>query len=174
MKNYRMKLNTVLIIAMMGLVNLTAKAQQLNFSGVWQLDLNKSDFGNIPANAAVQKYTIQQNKSEISLIWITRNEKNEDITSTLKLPVPEGHDSTMLQASQRTRTTSIKFSEDGKSLTLIKSYSKPGNANETDYKITEVWKLVNDGKQLLIELTSPKYSIKAIYIKSVLSADVLN
>ena len=174
MKNYKMKLNAILILAMLVLVNFTVKAQQTNFSGTWHLDIDKSNFGNVPVNAAVQKYLIEQRKSDISVTWITRNEKNEDITSALKLTVPEGHNSTMLQESQRTRTTSIKFTEDGKSLTLTKSYSKPGDNTQTDYNIIEIWKLTDGGKALLIELTSPKYTIKAVYTKPDLATTVPN
>jgi hypothetical protein len=141
---------------------LNSKAQQTNFSGVWKLNLDKSDFGNVPSKAATQFYQIEQGKQEITLKWTTKNNANEDVESSQRLLLDSTAASALLP-SQRTRVMAAKFSVDGKSLLISKSYSKANNPNDNDYVLKETWRLINGGKELLVELNSPVYTIKAIY-----------
>jgi len=142
---------------------LNSKAQQANFSGTWKLNIEKSDFGNVPSRAAVQSYQVEQGKEEMSLKWTTKNEANEEVASAPQKLLLDSTPATTLLLSQRTRVISAKFSSNGKSLLISKSISKPNSPKEVDYVLKETWQLINSGKDLLIELTSPSYVIKAVY-----------
>lgn len=156
------------IIAVVFLVTalaFTTKAQQTNFSGTWKLNTSKSEFGNTPSMAAVQSYVVEQNAKDISLKWTTLGNNGGEVTSSQKVPLDGSSVSAYLQQPQRTRISTIQFSKDGKTILFNKSYSKPDEPSEIDYTLTEKWALQNDGKELVIDLKSPAYTIKAVYDK---------
>jgi len=157
-------MQTTILTVLLSVFTLTSKAQQVNFSGSWRLDTGKSQFGNVASRAAIQHYKIAQSEKYISLEWITLDENNKETVSTQKLPLDNTNASALLP-SKRTRSATASFSKDGKELTLTKSYSKIEKAEEVDYTIVEKWQLAGEGKELVIELTSPAYVIKAVYDK---------
>lgn len=166
--NKHMKQGGRYIIVVVFLVTtfaLTGRAQQTNFSGVWKLNTSKSEFGGTPSMAAVQSYVIDQNAKDISLKWTTVDNNNQETTSSQKLALDGSEVSAYLEQSQRTRTSTIQFSKDGKTILFNKSYSKAGEPKEIDYSLTENWALQNEGKELVINLKSPGYTIKAVYDK---------
>lgn len=150
--------------------NVASYAQKTDFSGLWKLNIEKSEFGDVPANAAAIEYNVEMKQNEISLRWNTIDNKGEIAKSNQKILLNEAEVSTVLP-SERTRTISAKLTSDGKMLVLKKSYSKPGIAEETDYVLRESWSLNNGGKELMIELISPKYRIKAVYDKVMLTKE---
>lgn len=161
-ENYLRKATCLILLLLAS--NLLVEGQTSDFSGSWKLNTKKSDFGNVSENAAVLFYQIKQGRKEISLKWITIGNDNQEITSSLTLPTDSSTVSNIL-SSQKTRTTAAIFSKDGKTLFLSKSYSKPNQPKEIDYILKEHWELINEGKELLVELTSPSYTIKAVYDK---------
>lgn len=152
----------VLTICLIGISAFKIVNIQANFSGTWKLSIEKSRFGQVPTAAAVQQYQLEQTKEEISLKWTTKNQNNEDVTSSQKL-LSNGTPEKTLLPSQVTRIMKVSIDPDKNILTLTKSYSKPNSPGEADYELTEVWSMTEGGKTLTIELKSPGYVITAVY-----------
>jgi preprotein translocase subunit SecF len=137
---------------------------QANFSGTWRLNMEKSKFGQVPSVAAAQQYQVEQNKKEIALKWIAKNQNNEDVSSSQKLQM-DGTPEKALLPSQVTRTMKVSIDPNKNTLIFNMSYSKPNSPGEADYELTEVWSMSEDGKTLIVELKSPGYTITAVYDK---------
>jgi len=143
------------------MVALSVNAQKNSFSGSWILNTKKSEFGDIPTRAAVQFYQVKYDKSDMLIRWITNDVKSISI-SEVRVPMDSSYVSSLLP-NKRTRIANLVITDQGKGVIFNKSYSKPGKAIEIDYSLKERWNLTNDGKELYIELTSPTYTIRAIY-----------
>jgi hypothetical protein len=143
---------------------LTIIAQRSDFSGSWKLDTAKSEFGNVPMNSAVKQFEIEQTTDSISIKRITINDNNEESTTFEKLSI-DGKPGAHVLNNNRTKTSSITWTSDGQSMTTVSAYSLPDKPGEIEYQLSQTWKLAEGGKELIISLTSPGYTIKAVYDK---------
>lgn len=136
-----------------------------DYSGNWVINLQKSKFGEVPLSAAVQQYRIEQKDTQLILTMSSINEKEETVSSVQNVSL-DGSVSTIVLPNQRTRKISAVYSKEQNVLMLTKSYSKSGKPEEEDYVLKENLKLGDDGKEMVVVLTSPSYAITISYDKS--------
>ncbi len=123
-----------------------------NFSGVWNLDNEKSEMGQGGRmGMAALKLTITQDEKQISIDRFTSSEFRGDVTTTDKVTL-DGKE-TVNSTDFGDRKMTATFSEDGKSLT-IKSDMEMNRGDQTFHiNTTEIWTLNEDGSVLKIDQT---------------------
>jgi len=163
-KNY---LKSAAIIACLFVVTTAATPFtffKTDFSGSWTLNADKSEFGNTPQYAAVKKFDIKQENDSVYISRVTVNANQEETTSQETLSL-DGTPSVKVLDNKRTKKSTVTWSEDGKTMTTVSSYSFPEKPEEIEYTLTQTWSLDNNKKELMVDLTSPAYTIKAVYDK---------
>ncbi len=121
---------------------LSARAQQPDFSGNWQVDTLKSTFHGFSSQSAPLEIQMTQKNGEITVIRHQVIGEN-DINYTEKMSF-DGKPITTDIIQDVTRTSTIKWSADGRSLIEASDYSIGQQATET-------WTLSSDGKMLTIQ-----------------------
>ena len=70
---------------------------------------------------------------------------------------------------QGTKSTA-RWSDDGQTMTVNSVRSFDENGETADFKVTEVWKLINDGKSISVQVnsssTSGENTMKLVYDKA--------
>jgi hypothetical protein len=130
-------------------ISLAAHAQT-DFSGTWNIDVSKSDYGNQSQNAMFKILAVKQTKD--SLI----TEGTRFVTQVNELLVvsryaTNGNAAEAVLSNNRTMSAKLEWDAAGKKLTRHSTYSLPGNDAVVDYRSEETWELSGDSKQLLIE-----------------------
>ncbi|HTD40060.1 MAG TPA: hypothetical protein VK671_05530 [Mucilaginibacter sp.] len=158
-----MKNNTTLSIAIASflLIGLNARAQKTDFSESWILNKESSEFGDISPNSAAISLKVVQDKDRIT---IERRQKTAagELDYTENLTFDSKPAETSIKEGIK-RTSSAKWSADGKTLTEQSTYSN-------GQKSTETWAILTDGDgQLLVrkevELDGDVHSVQYLYDK---------
>jgi hypothetical protein len=138
-----MKNNTTLSIAIASflLIGLNAYAQKTDFNGSWILNKESSEFGDISPNSAAISLKVVQDKDQIAVERRQKTAAGElDYTEHLAF---DGKAIATSVKADLTRTSLVKWSADGKTLTEESTYSNGQQAKET-------WTLYGEGKLLTI------------------------
>jgi hypothetical protein len=165
---------TVLLLAV-GFFTLTSMAQdRVNFSGEWKLNDSKSElvgqfplciFGGDRMRSKTMKITAQPDFLAVDIAssypdgaLVTRQEK---LTF-------DGKESEATYVGVPRETSAARWSDDGQTMTVHSVRSFDTNGETADFKVTEVWKLINGGKSISIEVNSQSalngdYTMKLIY-----------
>jgi hypothetical protein len=132
-----------LLVCFSGILVFTTKAQKSDFSGVWKLNKEKSDFGNSSPNSAPVQIIIKQTKEEIS---IERKQffANGDSTQYVEKLNFKGEPVETKIKDDLTKTVRLKWSEDK---TALMEEAKYSNNMDTKGK----WSLSKDGKELILD-----------------------
>jgi hypothetical protein len=133
-----------------------------DFSGTWKLNIQKSQFNEVPYYAAVKQFTISQQENTISITRTLIDAESKEIT-TKEYFTMNGKPNSSVVVGQKTKVSLITWSEGEEVLILNTSYSKSNKPEEIDYKLFQTWQLTNGDKELVVDLTTPGYKIKAIY-----------
>jgi len=132
---------------------LLADTGELNFSGEWQLNKEKSNFGESGRGSrmAATKMIISQ-KENLKTERFSLNRDGEEVTTeeTLTLDGKECKNET----TRGERISTANISEDGKNLTINTTMKMERQGNEFEMQIKEVWSLENDGDSLVIDYTT--------------------
>lgn len=163
-----MKLKLIVILFLVVGVGFCAIAQKTDFSGNWKINVEKSKLDD--SNGFTKGYNIVQKGDDLSLEWTIEFPDGKHITWAEKITLGKGDASKFLTDMQRTRFMSASFSQDGKNILLNKKLSKVNKSDEIDsfYQLNERWSLSADGKELLVEMTTPanpELMTKAYYTK---------
>ena len=139
-----------IIVLVLGVTMLYAG--NTNFSGIWNLDQEKSEMGQGGRmGMAALKLTITQDEKQISIDRFTSSEYRGDVTTTDKVTL-DGKE-TVNSTDFGDRKLTATFSEDGKSFT-IKSDMEMIRGDQTfQINTTEIWTLNEDGTVLKIDQT---------------------
>jgi|GEM_PF-2456962 len=158
------------IVVLLILLNNSKTLAQQNFSGTWQINTGKSDFGKAPASTAVKKFefNIKADSVFIQSVDIDQNGNESKSSSVYILNGPAVVKPT---TNNRTMTATMKWSKQTQAITRTGDYSQPGNG-EVALKVNETWNLTADGKELTItksveNVANPEsnYAIRAVYDK---------
>lgn len=136
----------------------------IDFSGKWNLNAVKSEFGDVPKRAAVQKFFVIQKKDSIYIDRIIINANGDEVASNERVSF-DGRPCSSLLKDGRTKVTTINWSPDKLQMTTVSTYSEPGNSEKSEYSLKMVWSLMSNKKNLVIVLTSSSYTITAVYDK---------
>jgi hypothetical protein len=159
-----------------GFFILTSMSQDhVNFSGEWKLNESKSEligqfplciFGGDRMRSKTMKIaahagflTVDVASSFPDGALVTRQEK---LTF-------DGKESEATYVGTPREKSAAKWSDDGQTMTVNSVRSFDTNGETADFKVTEVWKLINDGKSISIQVNSSSISgentMKLVYDK---------
>ncbi len=130
----------------------TAAAGSLDFSGEWQLNNDKSNFGEgrRGSRMTATKLIIDQKETlKIERFSVNRDDEEVKTEETLTLDGKESKNET----SRGERLSTAKFSDDGKSLQIESTITFQSQNGEFKMDSKEVWSLENDGNTLVIDNT---------------------
>ncbi len=133
-----------------------------NFSGKWIINTEKSSLGNVPIYAAVKQFEIKQSADSIHIVRtnIDVNGAESYTEETLSL---NNTPCTQLLSNKRMKKSTITWNPGNNEMLTNSSYSIPNNSDLVDYSITQIWTLNKKDKELFVVLTSPSYTIGAVY-----------
>jgi hypothetical protein len=134
------------------LINLPLSAQDggNNFSGTWGLNETKSNFGDSQFRMAA---TLMVVKHEGNILSDDRTQPGFDgneIKTTEKLTL-DGKECENIGMMDSKRKSTVAWSPDKKSMTISSSVTFERDGQTMDMKFSEIWKLGEGGKSLLIE-----------------------
>ena len=123
-----------------------------NFSGVWNLDQEKSEMGQGGRmGMTALKLTITQDEKQISIDRFTSSEFRGDVTTTDKVTL-DGKE-TVNSSDFGDRKMTATFAADGKSLTIQSAMEMNREGQTFHINTTEIWTLTEDGAVLKIDQT---------------------
>ncbi len=145
-----------------GFFTLTSMAQDRGkFSGEWKLNESKSD--------SVQQFPLcifgggDRMRSRTMKIaghadFLTVDVASEStdgalVTRQEKLTF-DGKESEATFVGRPREKSSARWSNDGQTMTVTSVRSFDTNGEKADFKVTEVWKLINDGKSISVQVNS--------------------
>ncbi|MBN2414069.1 hypothetical protein JXQ31_20510 [candidate division KSB1 bacterium] len=141
----------VILVLFMGFL-FTAATGSLNFSGEWQLNRDKSDFGEggRGSRMTATKLIVDQKETlKTERFSVNRNDEEVTTEETLTLDGKECKSET----NRGERLSKAKFSDDGKSLQIESTITFESPNGEFKMNSKEVWSLENDGNTLVIDYT---------------------
>ena len=165
MKNKRNAL-LCLIILLLGSIYLHVQAQKkesvyrASFYGEWKLNTSKSEgiekfpqciFGNDRMRSKALKIT--ENQNFITLETANLSPKGALVTRKDKL-VFDGKERDATFVGNPREESTARWSDHGQSITVNSVRTMPFNIEPAGVKVTEVWKLINDGKSISIQVKS--------------------
>jgi hypothetical protein len=135
-----------------------------DFSGTWSMNAEKSATGENAPRRIASKMTIAQKGDTLLIERVIRRNTGEETVTTEKLTM-DGKEcvSTVMD---RPRTSTARWSEDGKILTIASKSVFERDGNKIEMNSTETWKLSQDGKSLNMDVasTSPRGDRKGTII----------
>ncbi len=161
------RLSSVFVLLAIAAVVFAGDAQ-VNFSGEWNLNSDKSDQPRgRRGRTASTKMTVTQKENNLTVERIIKRKNGEERTVTEKFTL-DGKKCTN-EIMNRERTSTVEWAKDGKSLTINSTMTLERQGQNFEVTSSEKWSLANDGKSLLIESTfhTPRgeRSRKAFYDK---------
>ena len=122
-------------------------AQKADFSGIWKLDKDRTDFGKVfPAYTTPYVMKVDQQRDSLMIERNSKDGQGELHNYVEKLPF-DGHVIENMIKSTKKRAM-IQWSIENQSLTETATYKDYSAGME--YKATEIWTLTDEGKTLMI------------------------
>ena len=146
------KISFLVAGAFVCLLSAAAIIHAVNLSGEWNLNKEKSVFGEFGENIAPKKITINSAENSITIERLTPNFEGGEYTTKEVLTFDGKESETVLFASNKKKSTA-KWSPDGQSLLVSAIMNIDIQGQMTEIKVEEVWKLTPEG-QLSLQSTS--------------------
>jgi hypothetical protein len=146
------KISFLVAGAFVCLLSAAAIIHAVNFSGEWNLNKEKSEFGEYGENIAPKKFTINSADNSITIERLSPTMTGEDYTLKETLTFDGKETESVLFATNKKKSTA-KWSDDGQSLLVSSLINFDIQGQMTEIKVEEVWKLTPDG-QLSLQSTS--------------------
>jgi hypothetical protein len=146
--------SVLLLIAVV--FTLTSMApHRANFSGKWKLNESKSVRGNTLCiydqgdRMRSDAMKITEHADFLTIDVVSSSPDGTPVTRSEKLTFDgkEGE----FTLFKRGKTYSVKWSDDGKTMTVNSLVYLDINGEKQEFKVTEVWKLINDGKSISLQ-----------------------
>jgi hypothetical protein len=145
-----------------GLFTITSMAQDFTrFSGEWKLNESKSEFvqqfplcifgGGDRMRSKIMK--IAAHDDFITVDVASSSSDGELVIRQEKLTF-DGKESEATFVGRPREKSSAEWSDLGRTMTVNSVRSFDTNAEKADFKVTEVWKLINDGKSISVQVNS--------------------
>ena len=156
------KISVLLLTA--GFFTLTSMVPyHANFSGEWKLNESKSELGQFPLcifggdrmRSKTMKITAQ---ADFLTIDAARSYPDGAVVTSQAKVTFDGKESEATYVGTPRKKSSARWSDDGQTMTINSVRSFDENAETADFKVTEVWKLINSGKSISIQVHSSSIS----------------
>jgi hypothetical protein len=148
------------------LVSISFAGEKVNFSGEWGINQEKSNLGENNFNVVGTKLIIEQKGNEFTLTRFI-NGMDGQATQSIEKHTMDGKESTNTVFNNSPKKSTLTWSEDGKSFTIISTIIFDNNGEKMEIKSNEIWKMADDGT-FTIELnsTSSWGDMKQLYLFS--------
>jgi hypothetical protein len=135
---------------------------QANFTGTWGFNESKSNFGDSQFRFAASSLVIAQEVNNLT-VERTRPGRDGGETKTNEKYTLDGQVCENPAFNNSIRKTIVTWSEDKTALTLASTMKFEMNGETTEWKSSEIWKLAEGGKVLMIEssFSTPNGDIKS-------------
>ncbi|QHW00301.1 hypothetical protein [Spirosoma endbachense] len=162
------------VISSHGLTNRTST--RANFSGEWKLNESKSErVGQFPlcifGGGDRMRSKIMKIAGHVDFLTIDVASSSVDgslVTRQEKL-IFDGKESKATFVGSPREISMAKWSDDGQTMTINSVRFLDSNREKADFKVTEVWTLINDGKSISVQVnsssTSRENTMKLVYDK---------
>ena len=167
MNTHSLKKLSFLLIAPLFIFSFISMPARTNFGGQWKLNEGKSELGQFGGFAA-KSVKVEQKEDAITITQVNEfNGEQMTRTETLTFDGKETESSGGFGNSKRKST--VKWSDDGKILTVTFVLKLDFNGETNEIKGTEKYSLSDDGKTLTLQSNSAgpqgDISSKAVYDK---------
>ena len=126
---------------------------QANFSGTWAFNESKSNFGGSEFRFAATTLVVTQDANTLSVESTMPGRDGGEMKTTAKYTLDgKVSENPMFNT---TRKSTVTWSADKTSLTIASTMTFERDGESREMKSSEVWKLSEGGKVLLIESTRP-------------------
>lgn len=162
---------TLIIAACICSLSAKTWAQKTDFSGTWQLNKAKSDFGeHDPDKTTPKQLKVQQQAAAITIEKIIINGgQDNSYSETFTFDGKPAKKVFTTATGSQTRQTTVQWSADGRMLDITANTDVEVNGQKGIYTTEQVWALSGDGKALTITnntvLPDRKIAFKAVYDK---------
>ena len=149
MKNYFstfLKISALFFLFLLITVNLLG---QSNFSGTWVFNESKSNFGESQFRFAATSQVVAQDEKVLTVESTMPGRDGGEMKMTAKYNL----DGSLSEnpVFNTTRKSNVSWSADKKSITIASTMTFERDGESREFKSTEVWKLTDDGKMLMVE-----------------------
>jgi hypothetical protein len=149
----------VLLLAA-GFISLKSKSpDRANFSGDWKLNKSKSDFGRMDVfcnTDYLYAFTIMKIDGQEGFLIVDEGGPSPEgtlVTRQEKLTF-DGRESEASLFRNTKKKSTVKWSDDGQTMTVNSVITYDLDGEKTAMKVTEVWKLINGGKSISLQFNS--------------------
>ena len=140
-------------LALLFTAQLSAQTGTINFSGTWTLNESKSKFGDSPFRMAASILTVKQEGNNLAIDrTFSSGPDGQEMKMTGKYTMDGKECENAGFMDSKTKST-VKWSADGKSITIASSTVFNMNGDNMEMKASETWMLEGD-KTLKIEATN--------------------
>ncbi len=139
-------------LALLFTAQLSAQSGAINFSGTWALNESKSNFGDSPFRMAASTLTVKQEGNNLSTERTVNGPDGQEMKMNGKYTMDGKECENTGFMDSKTKST-VKWSADGKSITIASSTIFNMNGENMEMKGSEAWMLDGD-KTLKIETTN--------------------
>jgi hypothetical protein len=151
-------------------------ADRANFSGEWKLNDSKSELGRmgifcLTDNIYAFKTMKIAGQADFLLVDVATSSADGALVRRQEKLSFDGKKSEASLFGSTTKKSTAKWSADGQTMTVNSVIYFDMNGEKTEIKVTEVWKLINDGKSILLQSNSNsafgENAMKLVYDKAV-------
>ena len=144
---------------------INATATRVDFSGEWKLNESKSErAGNFPIcifgeqdHISSKTMKIAEHADFLTLDVTSPSIDGELVPRQEKLTFDDKESIAIAVGSPREKSTA-RWSDDGQTMTVISVRSLDAYSEKADFKVTEVWQLINEGQSISIQVNSSSIS----------------
>ena len=151
-----------LAIMLVGVIYFTVQAQQknsthrANFSGEWKSKESISMGGNIvclydEGDRMLSKTMKIAQQADFLTIEVPNPSPGAALVTSREKLVFDGKTSEINHGQGRGKKFTVKLSADGQTMTVNSIVHQMIDQKQTSFKVTEVWKLSNDGKSIAVQ-----------------------
>jgi len=148
----KMRLLMVLGLSVIFFVQVSAQNGVINFTGEWALNESKSNFGDAQFRMAASILTVKQEGNNLSTERTMNSPDGQEMKMTGKYTMDGKECENPGFMDSKTKST-VKWSADGKSITIASSTLFNMNGDNMEMKASEIWTLDGD-KTLKIETSN--------------------
>lgn len=154
------------LIAPALILSFTTMPDKANFSGEWKLDEGKSELGEFGGRFAARSIKVDQKADAISISKTAPSFQGGENTTTESLTFDGKETESTVFGSSKKKST-LKWSEDGQTMTISYMIAFERNGQTTEIKGTETWTLKDGMLSLVTVSSSPRgeTTTKAMYTK---------
>jgi len=177
MKNKRNVLSCLVILAV-GVIYLPLQAQQknvahrANFSGEWKLNKSKSELsGKFPVCIFGEGDRVFSKTMKITgykgflTVHVTSSSPEWPPVKTPEKLIFDGKEREATVFGHPRNESAARWSDDGQTMIVNSFKSFYTKGKESDVKVREVWKLINDGKSMSVQVNAGNDIRKLVYDK---------